>query len=128
MIQAQPRFHQENVSEMDASDGVFLDETGVNIAMARPYARSPQGARVHTSKPINRGENLTVLGALSLDGIIAAMTVEGSTDSQVCLTYVQRMLAPTLPAGQVVCRDNLSSPHVAGVQAAIEAVGARLDY
>jgi hypothetical protein len=69
------------VRERDASDGVFLDETAVNMAMARPYARSPQSARVHTSKPIHKGQNITVLGALSRDGLIAAMTVEGSTDA-----------------------------------------------
>ena len=128
MIQAQRRFYQEKVSEMEASDCVFLDETGVNIAMARPSARSPQGARVYTSKPINTGKNLPVLGALSLDGSMASMTVEGSTDAQVFLTYVQRILAPTLHAGQVVFMDTLSSPHVDGVQEAIEAVGARLEY
>jgi len=62
---------------MEASDCVFLDETGVHMAMARPYAGSPQGERVHTSKPVNKGKNITVLGALSRDGIVASMTVEG---------------------------------------------------
>jgi transposase len=113
---------------MDASDCVFLDETGVNIALARPYARSPQGERVHTAKPLNKGKNITVLGALSRDGIIASMTVEGSTDAQVFLTYVQTILAPTLHTGQVVFMDNLSSHQVDGVKEAIESVGARLEY
>jgi transposase len=113
---------------MDANDCVFLDETGVHLAMARYYARSPQGERVHTSKPVNKGKNMTVLGALSVDGIIASMTVEGSTDAQVFLTYVQTILAPTLHAGQVVFMDNLSSHHVSGVKEAIESTGARLEY
>ena len=112
---------------MDAHDGVFLDETGVHLAMARYDARSPQGERVHTSKPVNKGKNMTVLGALSVDGIMASMTVEGSTDAQVFLTYVQTILAPTLHAGQVVCMDNLSSHHVSGVKEAIESTGARLE-
>jgi hypothetical protein len=80
---------------MDACECVFLDETGINIAMARHYARAPQGQRVQTSKPLNKGKNITVLGALSLNGITAAMTVEGSTDAQVFLTYVQTLLVPT---------------------------------
>ena len=113
---------------MDANACVFLDETGVHIAMARHDARSPQGERVHTSKPINKGKNVTVLGALSLNGIMASMTVEGSTDAQVFLTYVQTSLVPTLHAGQVVCMDNLSSHQVHGVKEAIESVGARLEY
>jgi transposase len=100
----------------------------VNIAMARHYARSPQGERVHTSKPVNKGQNITVLGALSLEGIMAAMTVEGSTDAQVFLTYVKTILVPALRPGQVVFMDNLSAHQVDGVQEAIESVGARLDY
>jgi hypothetical protein len=62
---------------------VFLNETGVQMARARHDARSPQGERVHTSKPVNTGKHLTVLGALSRDGMIASMTVEGRTDDQV---------------------------------------------
>jgi hypothetical protein len=71
---------------MEANDGVFLEETGGHLAMARYDARSPQGASVHTAKPVNTGKNMPVLGALSVDGIMASMTVEGSTDAQVFLT------------------------------------------
>lgn len=113
---------------IDANDRVFLDETGVNIAMARHYARAPQGERAYASKPVNKGKNITVLGALSLDGIQAAMTVEGSTDTDVFLTYVQSVLVPTLRPGQVVSMDNLSSHKDDRIQTAIESVGARLEY
>jgi transposase len=116
------------MNHLDANDCVFVDETGVNIAMARQYGRAPKGARVHTSAPVNTGNNVTVLGALSRDGILAAMTIEGSTDTQVFLTFVQTMLVPTLRSGQIVIMDNLSSHKVNGVKEAIEAVGATLDY
>jgi hypothetical protein len=64
---------------MEASEGVVLNETGVHIALARPYARAPQGERVHPSTPVTKGKNMTVVGARSLDGMMASMTVEGST-------------------------------------------------
>jgi DDE superfamily endonuclease len=107
---------------------VFLDETGIKIARARHDARAPPGERVQTAKPLNTGKNITVLEALSLNGITAAMTVEGSTDAQVFFTYVETLLVPTWHAGQVVFMDNLSSHQVEGVKEAIEAVGARLEY
>lgn len=113
---------------IDAKDQVFLDETGVNIAMARHYARAPQGERAYAAKPVNKGKNITVLGALSLGGIQAAMTVEGSTDTEVFLTYVQRVLVPTLRPGQVVIMDNLSAHKNDRIQTAIESVGAKLEY
>jgi transposase len=116
------------MNQLDANDYVFVDETGVNIAMARQYGRAPKGTRVHTSAPVNTGKNVTVLGALSRDGMLAAMTIEGSTDTQVFLTFVQTILVPTLRSGQIVIMDNLSSHKVNGVQEAIEAVGATLDY
>ncbi len=70
---------------------------------------------------------MAVLGARSLAGMVAAMTVEGSTAAQVFLTSVTTILVPTLRPGQVVCMDHLFAHQVAGVQEAIEAVGARLD-
>jgi transposase len=116
------------MSQLDRKDFVFLDETGVNIAMTRRYARAPKGERVHTSAPVNKGKNVTVLGAFSLEGIQAAMTIEGSTDTAVFLTFVQKILVPTLHPGQIVMMDNLSSHKVNGVREAIEAAQATLEY
>ena len=113
---------------IDANDRVFLDETGVNLAMTRLYARAPQGERAYASTPVNTGKNITVLGALSLDGVIAAMTVEGSTDTEVFFTYVQTIVVPTLRPGQIVLMDNLSSHTDERIQTALEAVGATLAY
>ena len=62
-VQAQRRLHQETIRGLDAEAGMFLDETGVHSAMARHDARPPQGERVHTSTPVNKGNNMTVLGA-----------------------------------------------------------------
>lgn len=105
-----------------------MDETGVNIAMARPYARAPKGQRAHVAAPVNKGKNVTVLGALSLEGVVEAMTIEGSADGQVVSTFIQDVLVPALRPGQIVIMDNLSSHKVDGIQDAIEARGARLEY
>jgi transposase len=107
---------------------IFIDEAGVNIAMARQYARAPQGTRAHATKPCNKGKNITMLGALSHEGLMASMTVEGSTDTDIFVTYIQEILCPCLRAGQVVILDNLK-PHKADeVRKAIESVRARIEY
>jgi hypothetical protein len=116
------------MSHFDSKDCVFVDETGVNMAMTRQYGRAPKGERVHTSAPVNKGTHVTVLGALSCDGLLAAMTLEGSTEAQGFLTLVPTIVVPTLRPGQLVMMDNLSSHKVHGVQEAIEAVGATLEY
>jgi transposase len=124
----QRRLSQAKVSTLKAHDLVFVDETGVNIAMARPYARAPKGQRVYAAVPVNTGKNLTVLGALSLTGIVEAMTIAGSSDGYVFSSFIEDVCVPVLRPGQTVIMDNLSSHKVEGIQEAIEAVGARLEY
>jgi len=96
--------------------------------MARLYARAPKGERAYASAPVNKGKNVTVLGALSLAGIVEAMTIDGSADGQVVSTFIQDVLGPALHPGQIVLMDNLSAHKVEGIQDAIEARGARLEY
>jgi transposase len=110
------------------ADVVFLDECSSNAAMAREYGRAPAGQRVHDAKPVNYGNNLTILGALTLRGLEAVMTIPGATTGEVFLAFVQHVLCPVLRKGQVVVMDNLSAHKVAGVREAIEAVGARVLY
>ena len=106
----------------------FIDESGVNLAMTRRYGRAPKGARVIDAVPQNYGPNVTMLGAVSLYGIDAVMTVEGATDTEVFMAYLEHVLAPTLQPGDIVVMDNLRAHKVDGVQQAIEGRGARLIY
>jgi transposase len=58
----------------------------------------------------------------------ASMIVPGSTDAEVFLRYVEKVLVPCLWPGAVVVLDNLSTHKVTGVAEAIESAGARLYY
>src|SRR5208337_1563398 len=71
---------------------------------------------------------LTILGALSLRGVVAAMTIESATDGDVFLAYLEQALCPKLQAGDVVVMDNLSAHKVSGVRQLIEVSGAKLLY
>jgi transposase len=106
----------------------FMDESGVNLAMTRSYGRAPKGERVVDAVPQNYGENVALLATLGLQGISAPMTVNGATDGEVFLAYVQQVLCPTLVVGDIVIMDNLGAHKVGGVAQAIEAQGARLLY
>lgn len=116
------------MKELDPKQLIFLDETGVNLALSRLYARAPRGKRASDQKPFQRGKRVTLLGALGLEGIVAAMTLEGSVNGEVFLKYVKEILVPSLSPGKVVVLDNLSVHKVSGIREAIEAVGARLEY
>jgi transposase len=107
---------------------VFVDEMGVHTSLAPLYGYSAKGERVHLSVPRNRGENTTLLAAMTLDGMGETMAVEGSTDQEVFDAYVEHVLAPTLEAGQVVILDNLSAHKPARVRELIECRGCELIY
>ena len=107
---------------------VFVDEAGVNIAMARLYGRAAPGQRAAGSVPQNWGDNISIISAMGREGLRATMSVEGAVDGEVFLIYVCEVLCPKLTPGDVVVMDNLGAHKVEGVRAAIEAVGANLVY
>jgi transposase len=116
----------EQAKELDASKLVFIDECGSNIALTRLYARSPKGERVYGAVPRNRRANITLVAALSLQGMGEAFALEGSADTAVFELYIEQILAPILRSGHIVILDNLNTHTGAKVRQAIEAQGCQL--
>jgi transposase len=96
--------------------------------MTRLYGRGLGGARIHEATPQGNWKILTILGAMSLSGMIATMTIEEATDADIFLAYLEQVLCPVLKPGAVVVMDNLSAHKVDGVRQQIEATGAELLY
>jgi transposase len=96
--------------------------------MTRLFGRAVRGKRVQDAIPKNHGSNVTILGALSCQGLDAVMTIDGPTDAAVFRAYVSEVLVPTLAPGDIVVMDNLSAHKVKGIREAIEAAGAQLLY
>jgi transposase len=107
---------------------IFLDESGVTTRMTRLYGRAPSGQRVHEGTPEGNWQILTLLGAMSTRGIIAAMTIEAPTDREVFLGFLDEVLCPALQPGDVLIMDNLSSHKVDGVRQRVEQRQAELLY
>jgi transposase len=105
-----------------------VDETGTNAAMTPIYSRSLVGERAFGKAPKNQGTNLTVVGAIALDGIRAMMAYEGGTTKQAFLHFVRQALVPALRRGDVVVWDNLKAHYCEGVSEAIEEVGAHVVF
>ena len=118
----------EQVAGMREEDLVFVDESGVNRAMTRTHARSLQGTRAYGSAPRNWGDNVSVLGALTLHGTLEPMCINGATTGPVFLSFLDHFLVPQLWPGAVVVMDNLSAHKAKAVREKIEAAGARLLY
>lgn len=92
------------------------------------YSRALVGERAIGKAPRNQGKNLTVCGAIALDGVRAMMAYEGGTTREAFLLFVRKALVPALRRGDVVVMDNLSTHYCHGVREAIEAAGASVVY
>jgi transposase len=107
---------------------IYLDESGVNTQMTRLYARGQGGGRIREALPEGSWKALTILGAIRMRGIVAAMTVEDSTHADVFFAYLDQVLCPVLKPGDMVVMDNLSTHKVDGVRQRIAARGAEWIY
>jgi transposase len=105
---------------------VFLDECGSHLSLTPLYGYAPRGQRALGQVPKNRGPNTTILGALSAQGVVAAMTLEGAADGATFASFVQHVLVPVLHPGQIVVLDNLSIHKSQRVRQWIEAVGCQV--
>lgn len=116
----------QQVKDIEPYNLVFLDETGVMLGLTRTYARSPRGSRVYDLKPFYRGSRVTVIGAISLTGVVALMTLDGAMDGDAFKVFIEKCLVPQLWTGAVVVMDNLPAHKIASIEPMIKAVGARV--
>jgi transposase len=96
--------------------------------MTRVYGRAPRGTRVMGTVPQHDGVNVTMLAALSSQGMEAVMTIDGATDAEVFRVSVAQVLCPPLRPGDIVIMDHLRAHKAAGIQEAIAQAGAQVRY
>ena len=105
---------------------MFIDESAVLTPMARRHGWSPCGQRALAKVPFGNWKRLSVLGAISLDGMVAAMSIEAATDSAVCAAYLDEVLLPKLRQDKpdaVLVMDNLRAHKTPEVQAVLDRSG-----
>jgi len=116
------------IATVDPRRLVFVDETGSTIAMSRTYGLAPRGQTIRERVPRNRGTVTTVLGALTIEGLVGLMTVEGGTTADVFLAFLTQVLLPQLQPGMLVVLDNLAAHRDPRVRQAAEAAGVKLVF
>jgi hypothetical protein len=114
--------------EIVAERLVFVDECGTHTSLAPIYGYAPRGERLYLPIPGGRGENTTLLSSMSVEGMGPSLAVEGATTARVFETYVEKVLVPSLRAGQVVVMDNLGAHRPKRIGELIEQQGCGLLY
>ena len=85
-----------------------------------------RGKRVQAQSPHGHWQTTTMLCAMRMDGSTACMAVEGATDTEVFRAYVERVLCPTVRAGDMVVMDNLSPHKNEGTLSLLQRAGAQI--
>lgn len=111
-----------------AQNLIFLDESGVNLALTRLNARSAKGSRAHGKRPQKRGKNVSVIGAIGLKGVVASANIMGAVDGLTFEAFIAQRLVPQLWEGACVIMDNCSIHLGKSIDKLIGQVGARLIY
>ena len=104
----------------------FVDETSVNLTYTRRYGRAQGGRRVDAAVPLRNGPNVTVVAALSAQGVEAVMELDGAVNTASFAAYLEQVLGPSLAPGDVIVLDNLRVHKAPGLAELVEARGARL--
>jgi len=124
-VRASRRAFLEALPAEDVTRFKFVDETSVNLTYTRRYGRAPGGRRVDQAVPLHHGPNVTVIAALTPQGVEAVMELDGAANTTCFAVYPDQVLGPTLEAGDVVVRDTLRVRQAAGLAELVEARGAR---
>ncbi len=116
----------EEVKSIAPDRLIFIDESGCNIAMSPTYGRAPRGQRVIDHRPTNWGQNISIVGAVRADRVLAHQTFDGAVNGPKFIDFVRHRLVPRLYPGDVVVLDNLRAHHAPEVRCLVEAAHARL--
>lgn len=127
-VKAEREKWKQQAPLLSADSLVFLDETGAKTNMTRRYGRAPVGKRVEDQAPFGRWNTTTLIAAVRTSGAFAPLLLDGATDGDAFLAWVEQFLVPSLRKGDIVVMDNLSSHKTTAVLHAIEAAGAYLLY
>jgi len=118
----------EKIRDIKAENLIFIDESGVNLAMVRLYARALKGQRARGTRPQKRGKNVSMLSAVTLKGVLTFFNVWGATDGVTFEAFIVRKLVPSLWKGACVVLDNCSIHKGKEVEKAIQNAGGKVIY
>ena len=107
---------------------VFVDETWTKTNMTRRHGWYARGLPLNAKVPHGRWRTLTFMAALRHDGVSAPFVLDGPINGESFRIYIERVLMPTLRAGDIVIMDNLGSHKAAVIRKLLRQAGARLFF
>ena len=85
---------------------VWVDETGIEEHLIRPFGRNERGKRLIADVPGRRVACTTLIAGYGEGRLRTPMRFKGCTNTEVFNAWCQEVLAPELRPGNVVIMDN----------------------
>lgn len=105
---------------------VYLDESGFEPSVTRRYAYAPKGQRVSGLRSGHRRSRTALIAARIGNAFEAPFLFEGTCDTPVFNTWLEKALCPLLNDQHVVIMDNVPFHKSAKTTALINGTGATL--
>lgn len=110
-VQATRRRFLRRIRAIPVDRLVFLDESGVHVAMSRSHTWVKRGTEFIDPVPMNWGKTLTLLGAIRRTGWVVLRTMFATANADRFVAWLTRHLLPKLRPGDVLVMDNLRAHH-----------------
>ncbi len=107
---------------------IFLDESGFRLGATNLYGWGPKGQKVFGYASHASWKTMTMIGAMSVDGLHGFMTIDAATSGDVFLAFVEQQLVPNIREGDVIIMDNLAAHKNSSAREAIERCGAIIEF
>lgn len=128
ILLARESFFAEALKDVPLKDIVVLDESYATTQFTRLRGRCPRSERLKASVPYGHWKTLTMLAAITIEGVQAAASIDAATDRDTFPLFIQEVLLPALRPGMVIVMDNLAAHKMTVIGQLIQAAGCRLVY
>lgn len=125
---ARANFFAEQLKDVPLKDVVVLDESYATTQFTRLRGRCPRHERLVAPVPHGHWKTLTILAAITVQGVLAAASIDAATDGEIFTLFIRDVLVPALRPGMVVVMDNLPAHKVVSVRRAIAQARCQLVY
>ena len=118
----------DSLSTIDPNDIIVIDESGSDLKMTTDYSRALGGARAKSSKPFKTDEKFSIIGAISMFGIVAITYLKLAVNTDAFMAYIKNFLLHKIKPGQYVILDNVKFHKNKEIISIIEGKGAKVVF
>jgi transposase len=127
VVEARKTWHRR-VARKKLGRLIVLDETAFTTNMHTACGYAPKGERLTVFEPHGHRNTTTFVGALTPEGMIAPLVIDGPMNSLIFESYITNTLAKEVRPGDLLIMDNLSAHKTTAVQQALNLAGIKYLY